>query len=316
MRIRSVIKARGGAVALLAVAAAGSLALGLSSCGAVDGGILIGTTNFTESRVLGTMYQLVLAANGIDAQVKELTTREIVEPALEKNQLQVTPEYLGTFTEYLNVKKNGPNAPALASSDVQRTYAAAQQLAGPQGLTVLTPSKAQDQNAFAITPGYQKQSGLKTLSQLGTYSQTHPVTLGAGPDCPTRPYCEPGLVQTYGIKFAGFLALDSGGPLTIQALLQNKIQVGLVFSSQGSIATYDLTVLDDDKHLQTADNITPVINTSVAGNQALVGALNRLSAVLTTQDLIQLNAAVDIQRQDPKVVAGDYLRSKGLLPPP
>lgn len=78
------------------------------------------------------------------------------------------------------------------------------QFAGPLGLTVLTPTVAQDQNAFAVTPAYAAVNRLARLSELGSFSLRNPVILGADPDCPMRPYCQSGLQSTYGIKFASF----------------------------------------------------------------------------------------------------------------
>ncbi len=286
---------------------------GLVACGFGSSGTLIGTTNFTESRILGQIYYLALENAGIPATVKELTTTEIVVPALEKNQLQLMPNYLATFTEYLNVKANGPQAPAVASNNLEKTLAAGQPLAQAAGLTILTPAAAQDQNAFAVTPQFAKKNNLSTLSQLGTWSQSNPVNLGAGPDCPTRPFCQPGLEKTYDIKFASFTALDTGGPLTVQALLQDKINLGLVFSSSGFIAAYDLVVLDDDKNLQATDNVIPVVNNEASTPQ-MVAALNAVSAKLKTEDLQQMNAQVDLQRQDPLSVARDWMESVDLLP--
>ncbi|MFT6563320.1 MAG: osmoprotectant transport system substrate-binding protein [Actinomycetes bacterium] len=286
---------------------------GLTACGFGDSGTLIGTTNFTESRILGQIYAVALEDAGIPTTVKELTTSEIVIPALEKNQLQVMPNYLATFTEYLNLDINGPQAPALAGSSVAKTFAAGQPLATEKGLTILNPAAAQDQNAFAVTPEFAKKNNVSNLSELGVWSQSNPVNLGAGPDCPTRPFCQPGLESIYNIKFNSFTALDTGGPLTVQALLQGKINLGLVFSSSGFISAYDLVVLDDDKNLQAADNVIPVIN-SEASTPAMIDALNGVSSKLTTQDLQALNAKVDIERQDPLDVARGWLQASGLVP--
>ncbi len=283
----------------------------VSACSLTGSGFLVGSTNFTESRILANIFALSLSRTGTPAQVKELTAREILEPALAKGQLQAVPEYLGTFTEFLNKKQNGTDAPALASSDPATTYQHLVGLAEPLGLTVLPPSPAQDQNAFAVTGDYAKAHNLTTLSQLGTFSKSHSVTLGAGPECPTRPFCQPGLEQTYGITFAGFMALDSGGPLTVQALQQDKIQLGLMFSSSGMVAAYNLTLLADDKHLQTADNVIPVLHTGSQTPQ-ITATLNKVSAKLTTEDLQQLNAEVDLQRKDPRDVASQWLDSIGI----
>ncbi len=257
---------------------------------------MIATTNFSETKILASMYQQVLQAKGIDASIKELTTREVIIPALEKGEIQLTPEYLGSLTEFLNKEVNGADAEQVASGDTDATFAAAQELAEPQGLTLLTPSPAQDQNSFAVTQEFASQNNLETLSQLGTYSQTSPITLGGPPECPKRPFCEPGLEQTYDVKVGSFVPLDAGGPLTIQALKQGKVNVGLVFSSSGSVSANELVVLDDDKGLQTAENILPALNTE-ASNDTISAALDPVSQALTTDTLQQLNAQVEIDRR-------------------
>jgi osmoprotectant transport system substrate-binding protein len=273
--------------------------------------VTIASFNFGESQILANIYADVLNKAGYQATVKSLTNREVVEPALQQGQVNIVPEYLSTLTEFLNNKVNGATAMPLASSDVTKTLAALQKIANPLGITALTPSPATDENAFAVTQEFATANNLTTLSDLATYSQTHAITLGGPPECATRPFCEPGLKKTYGMKFAAFTSLDSGGPLTKQALSQGKIQVGLVFSSDGGINALKLKVLTDDKALQNADNIVPVVQTSLVSAD-LTRILNAVSAAMTTTELVNLNKSVDIDRADPAQVASDWLASKGL----
>ena len=285
-----------------------------SAGGSASGGtesITIATTNFSETTLLANMYQQVLAANGVEASIKELTTREVIVPALESGEIQATPEYLGSFTEFVNKQVNGPDAPQLATGDADATYAAAKPLAAEKNITLLTPSPAQDQNAFAVTAEFATANNLKSLSDLAAWSQTNAVNLGGPPECPERPFCQPGLEQTYGIKVASFTPLDAGGPLTVQALTQGKVNVGLVFSSSGSITSNNLVVLTDDKQLQTAENVTPAVNTSAA-SETVVKALDSVSAVLTTDELQAMNQQIEVDRKNPKTVAEEFLKSKGL----
>lgn len=315
--------------ALSALAVAAALGLALSACSssdetaangtATDGtsaaaaqSIVIATTNFTETKILANMYQQVLDKNGQPSSIKELTTREVIAPALEQGEVQLTPEYLGSLTEFLNKSTNGPDAEQAASGDVQATLTAARALAEPKSMTLLEPSAAQDQNAFAVTKDFAAANSLTTLSELGAHSQANPITLGGPPECPERPFCQPGLESTYGVSVESFVPLDAGGPLTIQALTQGKVNVGLVFSSSGSVTANDLVVLADDKELQTAENILPALYTP-AVTDTITAALDSVSAVLTTDDLQAMNAAVEIDREDPATVASDYLTSKGLL---
>lgn len=281
------------------------------SSAAAGGPITIAAFNFGESKILANMYAGALAKAGYQPEVKELTNREVVQPALSSGQVQVVPEYLSTLTEFLNTKANGPNAAPLASGDVDKTLAALKPLAAAQNITPLTPSPATDQNAFAVTKQFATDHNLKTLSDLAAYSQSNPVTLGGPPECPKRPFCQPGLEKTYGMKIGNFRSLDAGGPLTKQALKQGQIDVGLVFSSDGGVAAQDLVVLEDDKKLQNADNIVAAVNSSAVTPQ-LQAALDAVAAALTTDQLIQLNKAVDIDRKDPQQVAQEWLQSKGL----
>jgi len=277
-----------------------------------SGPIAIGAFNFGESRILANIYSQVLQAAGFEPTIKELTNREVVEPALESGDVQVVPEYLGTLTEFLNVKANGPDAKALASGDVDATLAEAQKLANAVGITLLVPSPAADQNAFAVTREFSEKNGITSLSDLAEYSKTNKVTLGGPAECPTRPFCQPGLENIYKLKVGDFVSLDAGGPLTKTALGQGKIDVGLIFSSDGGVAANDFVVLQDDKSLQTVDNIVAAVNTA-ALTPALEKTLNDVNAALTTDELVALNKSVDIDRGDPATVAEQWLKSKGLV---
>ncbi len=286
----------------------------LSSCSAIGMGdaFIVASTNFSETRIIANMYQQVLAAHGVDARVKELTTREIIAPALQKGELQATPEYLGSFTEYLNKKTNGPDAPQVANGNTQQTLQAGQALAAPRQITLLTPSPAQDQNAFAVTADFAARTGIRSLSELATWSQTNKLILGGPPECPKRPFCLPGLEGTYGAKVAQFVPLDAGGPLTVQALNQGKITTGVIFSSSAAVSANNYLLLVDDKGLQTVENLTPAVY-SPALTDEVRRQLDAVSAALTTEDLRNLNSQVDEDRKNPRLVAEEFLKSKGLL---
>lgn len=288
----------------------------LTSCSslqeAADGRkLVIATTNFSETRILARIYEQVLEANGVSVGVKELTTREVIAPALSSGQVQVAPEYLGSFATYLNDRVNGPGAPAGASGDVEATFAAASALAGAENITLLPPSQAQNQNAFAVTEAFAEQHGITTMSELAAYSQANPITLGGAPECPQRPFCLPGIQQTYGVKVDQFLSLDVG-PLTINAIKQGTVNVGHVLSSSPSVAVNGLVVLTDDKGLQTPENILPAVYTP-ALTDTIERALNSVSQALTMQELQQMNQQVDIDRMDPEDVAEQFLVRNGVL---
>jgi osmoprotectant transport system substrate-binding protein len=202
-----------------------------------SGKIAVGGANFTESTVLATIYADVLKSAGFDASVQAVGNREVYLPALEQGQIQAFPEYLSTVTEFINKQVNGPNANPVASGDVQATKTALTPLAQQKGLTFGDPAQAADQNAFAVTKNFANKLKVTTLSDLAAKCGDGSLTLGGPSECPTRPYCQPGLEKTYGLKFKSFTQLDSGGPLTKAAIQQGKVSIGLVFSSDGSLAS-------------------------------------------------------------------------------
>jgi osmoprotectant transport system substrate-binding protein len=201
-----------------------------------SGTIAVGGSNFTESTILATIYVDVLKAAGFNASVQAVGNREVYLPALQQGQIQAFPEYLSTVTEFINKQVNGPNATAVASGDVQKTLAALKPLAQQKGLTFGDASQAADQNAFAVTTAFADKLKVKTLSDLTKACGDGSLVLGGPPECPQRPFCQPGLEQTYGLKFKSFTPLDAGGPLTKAGITKGQVSIGLVFSSDGSLA--------------------------------------------------------------------------------
>ncbi len=199
-----------------------------------SGKVVVGAANFSENQIVANLYAIALNAAGFQASVRTVGNREVYEPELEKGSLTVVPEYAGTLTEFLNKKANGADATAKASSDVDATVQALTTLGQGVGLTFGKPSEAADQNAFAVTTAFADKYGVTTLSELG--AKCGQLVLGGPPECPQRPFCQPGLEQTYGLSVASFKALDAGGPLTKNAIKQGQVAIGLVFSSDGSLS--------------------------------------------------------------------------------
>ena len=151
-------------------------------------------------------------------------------------------------------------------------------------------------------------------SSGGTEASGEPVAsemvLGGPPECPDRPFCLPGLKETYGIEFAEFKPLDVGGPLTVKALKGGQIDVGLLFSTSSAIVANDFVLLADDKALQTAENIAPLVSEKVDDQAA--ASLEQVSAALTTENITELNGRVELDQEDPADVAADFLEQEGI----
>ena len=259
---------------------------------------------FAENQIVAEMYAQVLenAGYNVDRQL-DLGQREISYPALQNGETDIHPEYLGSLLLFLD-----PDA--AASGDVQNNVDLLEPLLEEDGLTLLEPSAANDTNAFVVTQETADEFGLSSMSDLA--DSAGDLVLGGPPECPDRPFCIPGLEETYGATFGEFKPLDVGGPLTVAALETGKIDVALLFSTSSVIGANGWVVLEDDQNLQTAENITPVIRNDLL-NDEITELLNAVSAELTSEIMIDLNGRVELDKEDPATVATDFLTEAGLL---
>jgi osmoprotectant transport system substrate-binding protein len=141
------------------------------------------------------------------------------------------------------------------------------------------------------------------------------LVLGGPPECPQRPFCLLGLQNTYGLQFKDFKALDAGGPLTVEALQNNDIQVGLLFTSDPAIAADGFVLLQDDKGLQLADNLVPVVSQSLLDAHAgIADLLNGIMAKLSQDQLTMLNKEVVVDGMSSADAAKGWLTDNGFLP--
>lgn len=274
--------------------------------------LTIGSAGFTESDLLAQMYALLLGGAGYRVKILSVTNRELYEPALESGQIDVVPEYAATFADWLNAKANGADARTVGSPDLDATMKALRELAAKRGLDVLNPGRAVDQNAYAVSAAYARKHRLKTLSDLGRAKL--PVRLAAGDECVQRAYCAPGLKKTYGIRITGIDPKGLGTTPSKRAVRNGQDQMVVTTTTDGTLAEFGLVILADDRHLQNADYLVPVVNRSRAGAKGVRNALNQLNTVLTTKDLASMNEQVDSWRRLPEDVAKNYLMSKRLIP--
>ena len=286
-----------------------------STTAASGGELTVGGATFTEMAIMQEMYRLLLEDAGYTVDIQSAESRELYAPALESGEIDVVPEYAATMAEYLNARKNGPEAPVnapIATSDPAETVAAMAPIAEGYGLTILEPAQAADQNGFAVSEEFANANGgLTTLSELGALGQ--PLVLAAGEECAERPFCQPGLETTYGLNVTEILPLGFSTPQVKEAVEGGEAQLGLVATTDGTLESFGLILLEDDKSLQLADNLVPIVNSETASDDAIAEALNQLADVLTTEDLATLNAQVDAERQQPADVAQAYLEEKGLV---
>ncbi|MEU6591549.1 ABC transporter substrate-binding protein [Streptomyces sp. NPDC046881] len=273
--------------------------------------LTIGSAGFTESDLLAQLYAQLLNQAGYRTSILTVANRELYEPALESGQIDVVPEYAATFADWLNAKTHGAGARPVGSPDLAATMRALRGLAAPRGLTVLPPGRAVDQNAFAVTAAYARRHRLRTLSDLGASGLK--VRLAAGDECVQRPYCAPGLRKVYGIDITGIDPKGVGTTQAKRAVQTGRDQMVLTTTTDATLGSFGLVLLADDKRLQNADYVVPVVNRSRAGGPRVAKVLGRLNDVLTTGDLAAMNQQVDSWRRLPADVARTYLSDKGLL---
>jgi osmoprotectant transport system substrate-binding protein len=275
------------------------------------GTVVIGSADFSEQEVLANLYALLAQSAGYKTQIKTVTTREIYEPALEAGQIDIVPDYAATFTEYLNHKVNGADAPTVATNNKDTTLVQLNKLAKPLGLTALEPSDAADQNAFAVTKDFATKNNLKTLTDLAAAKL--PIKLAAPAECKSREFCGGALTDKYGINITQFDTYDFDSVPGKKAVQDGKDDMVEVATDDGTLDQFNLVILDDDKHVQLADNLVPVVGKKYANDATLAAAINKLAPVLTSEDLGALDAQVDGEKRLPADVAKAYLVEKGLI---
>jgi osmoprotectant transport system substrate-binding protein len=270
--------------------------------------IVMGSTNFGEQLVVAELYAQVLEAKDYTITRRfNLGSREIVAPALASGQIDMYPEYLASYLTFLTKDQTR------ASSDPVATFANLREAARAKNVTVLRYAPAQDQDGFVVTRARADKDKLSKISDLAALNGQ--LVLGGPPECPQRPFCLQGLEKTYGLEFKEFKALDTGGPLTVAALKGGQIDVGELLTSDAVIQAEGFVLLQDDKGLQLAENLVPVVRAAIASQAPsdFATTIDGLSARLTTAELTGMNKQVWLDKQDPKTVARAWLKAQGLV---
>jgi len=261
--------------------------------------VTIGGANYSEQTILANIYASALRQEGIDVKTRlNLGNREIIIPALQSGELDVVPEYIGALLNYYH-----------GGSESTTQKQVTDELVGalPEDLVLLKTSPGGSITAWAVREETAKKYNLKTLSDLAKVAPE--LVVGGPPEVAVRALGLPGLERVYGIKFKSFKSLDIGGPLSRLALNSGKIDVATIVSTQGDLAKEKWVVLEDDKNEQPAQNVVPLIHKGAISAKA-EQALNNISAKITTQDIINLNKEVDVDRKDPAKVADQWVKEK------
>ena len=296
---------------LTLAAAFASAALALSACGTVESlegrsnmdasTIIVGSQDYYSNEIIAEAYAQALEGAGftVERQLR-IGQREVYMPEIEAGAIDVFPEYTGNLLQYLD-----QNASAHTSEEVY----AALQTALPMGLRALDQAPAADQDSYVVTADF---AATHSLTSIGDLAGAGTLTLGGNSELQTRPYGPTGLSQTYGVT-VGFTPIeDSGGPLTVKALKDGDIQLANIYSSDPALADGTLTVLDDPKGLFLASHVVPLASSRVNDDAAAV--INRVSAAMDAEDLVEMNRASTADQKSASQIAREWLISEGLLP--
>jgi osmoprotectant transport system substrate-binding protein len=279
-----------------------------TSARSVDGPtITIGVQDFGESVVLAEVYGQALEAQGFDVQRQELGGfRDLELGAFESGDINMGVEYVASMLEFLN-----DNA-GEATGDIDETFSLLEAQLDEIGLVAFEPAQAVNTNVFVVTADTAEELGLESISDLADHVDD--LTMGGPADCETNPFCLPGLQSAYDIDLSGsYTSLDTGA--TAAALDSAEIDVAVLFSTDGILASEDYVVLEDDQDMFAADNIVPVATDELAEayGDDLVTVLDAVSAALTTDALVEMNERYDVDRDDASTIAREFLEDAGLL---
>lgn len=263
--------------------------------------IVVGSADFTESKILAEIYSQALKAKGVESSTKlGIGSREIYIKALQDQSISAVPEYTGNLLVNFD-----PNATATTADEVEEALPSAL----PSDLKILKPSAAVNQDVYVVTKDFSAQHGITSLEDLKKIASTS--TLGGPPELEKRRYGPPGLEEIYGAKFKAFVPYPKYPP-KISDLDNNKIQVATFFTTDAVIADKGYVQLEDPQSMILPQNVVPLVRSDVANNATAVAALDAVQAALTTEELMQLDKEVDSEHQDPEQVAAEWLKSKSL----
>jgi osmoprotectant transport system substrate-binding protein len=291
----------------LTVPVTAAVALAATAC--VGGGdtITVGSNDFAESRILAQIYGVALEDAGLPVEVREnIGNRENTFPAVQDGELDLVPEYTGNA--YLFVA--GEEDTELR--DEQEVYDALVEEIAADDLVAGEYSDAQDVDGLAVTQETAEEHDLETISDIADFPGT--FRFGGGPECETRISCFVGYQEVYGLDNMEFVSLDSGGPITVEALNSGEVDGANLFTTQSVVLANDFVLLEDDQQLQLPQNIVPVLRQAVVDEHGedVLSVLDEIHATLTTEALTELNAEVEIEQREPREVAQEWLDGEGL----
>jgi osmoprotectant transport system substrate-binding protein len=269
--------------------------------------LVIGSKNFTEQKVLGEIYAQALTAAGYDVSTQlNLGDEKTALKALEGGDISAYPEYTGTaLLSFFGVTADKlPSEEAEAFDEAKAGFA-------EKDLTALPPTPFVSSNEVAVTKETADKLGLSKISDLEGKSQD--LTMYGSPECRQRLDCLLGLEQVYGLKFKRFVPVDLA--LRHEVLKKGQADVSIVFTTDPQNKREGFVLLEDDKGMFPPYNSTLVVRNDVLDRAGpdLQKTVEMVNKGLTDEIMQELNARVDLDKETPEAVAGEYLSETGLV---
>ncbi|OLO65018.1 glycine/betaine ABC transporter [Actinomyces oris] len=307
------IGATTGLLALSACSDTDPFAVDQASGGYSGGPIIIGSQQYYSNEIIAELYAQMMEKTGLSVTRQyQIGQREVYLPELEAGKIHAIPEYGGNLLEYYSkTSASGSPTAATASRTASDTASIQDTLLRilPHSLTVLNPAEATDQDSLTVTKATAQAHSLTSIGDLASLGRS--ITIAANSEFATRPYGPKGLKAVYGVDASVTPVEDSGGPLTVKALTDGTVDVADIYSSDPAIGVKDLVILSDPQMLILPQNVTPLVSASLPAIAAT--AINRVSALLTPDELRSLNQRSTGEKLSSKVIATDWLTSKKLL---
>jgi osmoprotectant transport system substrate-binding protein len=295
------------------------LAALLAACGESEGergssqpqgtelALTLGTKNFTESVVVGELYRQALAANGYNVTLrKNIGSTEIVDETLQHGDIDAYPEYLGVAATVVA----GEDTTARTAAE---TYRVARDFYASRHQALSRQTPFENVDAIATTRYFAQREHLRTVADL---RRLRHFTLGARPEFESRYQGLAGLQKGYGLTNARFKPVAIGAQYT--ALDEGDVDAANVFSTDGQLSTGDYKVLLDPERLFGYQHVALVIDRDKLdrlGGDRFMRVIDDVNRRLTTDQMIAMNRAVDIEKAGVGAVAARFLRENGLVRP-
>jgi osmoprotectant transport system substrate-binding protein len=266
------------------------------SASGAGGKAVIGSFDFDESVLLGSIYAQALEAKGVQVEEKpRIGSREVVYDQVKSGGLTIVPEYNGNLLAFIDQKDTSVTTDEVNTALKSKL---------PAELEVLDASPAEDKDSLSVTKDTQTKQSLNSIEDLAKVSKT--MVLGSPPEFKKR--WEARFKEVYGLEFKEW---KPTGPTTADALKDGSIQVGNIFTTDPKMTANNLVALQDTKNVFAAQNVIPLLHKSSA-NDTIRTTLNGISAKLTTESLLEMMQKISVNKDEPATVAKEWLTTNGL----